>query len=140
MKLYSKFWDASMKDCCCCCCYRCCRCDVRGGRDFPATPESSTFVSTLPESCELVMFHGRHGRSEAKIIEVLFLLAQLLIVTHHPRIIKNSSGNSLEHSSMILVLGDNFELVLAMSMVTLDKTFHHRIHSGRRGRNVVDCN
>ena len=36
----------------------------------------------------LVFFHGRLGRFEAHIIEVLFLLAQLWTVTHHPRIIK----------------------------------------------------
>ena len=36
----------------------------------------------------VVIFHGRLGRFEAHLIEVLFLLAQFWTVTHHPRIIK----------------------------------------------------
>ena len=45
----------------------------------------------------LVILHGRLGRFEARTIDVLFLLAQLWTVIHHPRLSKfiwNYSGAS----------------------------------------------
>ena len=60
----------------------------------------------------LVIFHGRLGKLESHIIEVFFLLPQLWTVLHHLQLIQNSFGNTLEHSMMVLVLGDNFEFFL----------------------------
>ena len=49
---------------------------------------------------KLVIFHGRLGRFEPPIIEVLFLFAQLLIPIHD---VSEFMWDTLEHSMMVLV-------------------------------------
>ena len=66
-----------------------------------------------------VIFHGRLGRFEAHIIKSLFLLAQLWKVNSPSTTYQNSFGNTLEHSMMVLVLGDNFEFFLQFSFTRL---------------------
>ena len=67
----------------------------------------------------LVIFHGRLGRVEVLVIEVLFFLAQSFwTVIHHPRIIyQNSAGTSPEHSMLVINVGHvaPFRLCLALT-------------------------
>ena len=90
--------------CCCRCCF-----SRRPGltRIVEATVsrctlEDLTFVSTFFYflCTKLVIFHGRLGRFETPIIEVLFLFAQLLTPIHD---VSEFMWDTLEHSMMVLV-------------------------------------
>ena len=71
----------------------------------------------------LVIFHGRLGRFEVHIMEVLFLLAQFLNRNSPSTNCQNSSGNSPEYSMIVLELGDNFELFLQFCWSKSTDTF-----------------
>ena len=125
-------WMQSMKDCWCCC--RCRRCCLRGGQDFPTfveatvsrcTPEGLTFVSALFESYEPYLRYSTVGLEDSRYI--LSKFSSFLRTYCEPKLTIHGLSKfiwkfSLEHSMMVLVLGDNFEF-LQLYLVPVTNNF-----------------